>query len=420
VRFAGGKVTVTSGEEHPYHGLARLSHAPGSPVTLAFAAEGTLESRGEGLWAAMRLGRSPLELRPGMLTLVQATIAARQTRTKSTRKLGQALQRFDLFGQLECLDNSTDPASGFPTMEGRFRGQLLTRLDAQRSESSVAAAVRLSVLRTGSSEHVLRLETTGPQLTETLDVHVIDRATGRTVSFNTGETDRVTSGIAAELDEIAANLVHLSQFRWAAERGLAALEATDIPMDAVTLLFAGAGPPSTRAAYATPHDWIFFTRRHLLDCAPIQTPTPAALRLDLYVEDRAEPPEPDREPTKPTGAPPASLRYVSQLAWDADTDLLSSASGEIIDGWRQFHKAAQVTGAMVWAGGAVTEDRARRLVEQVVQRMQPGASGVTIEVRPGPPEIPTTPGSSGAVVVSVSTRDVPPPATPPSKAEGAA
>jgi hypothetical protein len=191
-------------------------------------------------------------------------------------------------------------------------------------------------------------------------------------------------------------------------------------MDAVTLLFAGAGPPSTRAAYATPHDWIFFTRRHLLDCAPIQTPTPAALRLDLYVEDRAEPPEPDREPTKPTGAPPASLRYVSQLAWDADTDLLSSASGEIIDGWRQFHKAAQVTGAMVWAGGAVTEDRARRLVEQVVQRMQPGASGVTIEVRPGPPEIPTTPGSSGAVVVSVSTRDVPPPATPPSKAEGAA
>lgn len=464
-RFARGEVLVTTEDKHPYEGLGRLSWVPGSAVTAAFAAEGRLPGRGEGLWAELSASRSPFELRRGQTTLLQATLAARQTRNRSKRRLGEALQRFDLFGELECLDARLQASSGLPTFEGRFRGSLIVRLGSQREELSVTETVRLSVARQEASRYVVRAELSGPLLSETLEVRAEHGSTGWALSFQLGGTDRVTTSVAAEFEEIAAADVPSSPFRWSAERGLDALAATDFPLDAVALLFAEGGPPATDADFTTTHDWVFFTRRHLLECAPLGALEPSAFRLDLYVDDTGVEPTPPAEPGEPSepgqpaepgepavpvepeeppaqpaepglgpavpeepedvtvpvdaapsmpadggpgpdpiaapAAPARRLRYVAQLGWSLETDLLLPDSAAAVDAWRLFHPAGAPAGATIWAGSSMTVERGRLLVDQVVRRMSQGAT-VAVQVQPGPPEIPTTAGSSGVVVVSLT------------------
>jgi hypothetical protein len=398
LRFGAGTIEVQSSDadsddaDHAYRGLARLRHAAGGDVTLAFAGAGDSAVPADpvdGLWFDLQLARSPFEMRPDGTALAQATLAAHQPRPRRKVALGAALQRFELVGALQCVSIERETGTGLPTFEGQFRGKLTIHFGLQRRQLPISVSVRLS-LRRDSSTFVLHIDLAGP-LTAKLEVMVKERDTGSwQVTFKTdpgGLGSRLGASVSAELDELPPADVPGNPARWDAERGLKALAQTEFPLLAVNLLFAGAGPAGTDVAYSTAHDWVFFTRRHLLDCAPIVGPDTATIRLDVYVAEAA---------VDDAASVLEISAYVAQLSWDRDSHLLSVESAQVMEQWRAFHVDVQPMEAEIWLGDV--QATAQVLADQVTQRM-----GRTVPVVEGTGALPVplTAGSAGALIVTV-------------------
>jgi hypothetical protein len=88
------------------------------------------------------------------------------------------------------------------------------------------------------------------------------------------------------------------------------------------------------------------------------------------------------------------------MSWASESGLLSTDSGSVVDAWRQFHSDAVATEALIWPGGPMPQGQAKKLVDQIVLRMSPAAI-VQVHVQTGPPQVPTTAGSAGVLVVSI-------------------
>jgi hypothetical protein len=402
VRFGEASVEIRPTEsdadeaEHIYSGLVRLRQAPGDGVTLAFAGAGTSAVEldpVDGLWVDLQLASSPFEMRTDDTAIAQATLAAHQPRPRRKVAPGTVLQGVVLLGRLRCISVERAAETGLPTFEGEFRGKLTAHFGSKVFEPPVSASVRISLQRESSSTTVLKVDLAGPKLTETIEAHVEERPTGlwdvRIKTDEDGLGDLLGAAVSVDIGELPAADVPGSQARWDAERGLAALAETDLPLLAVNLLYAGAGPAGTEIAYSSAHDWVFFTRRHLLDCAPVIGPDTATIRLDVYVAEAAADDAASDMQLTPAG-------YVAQLTWGRDTHLLSVESDQILEQWRRFHPYVQPTQAHVWLGNL--QAPAQVLVDQVTQRM--GGTVAVVE-ETGQPPVPLTTGSSGALIVTV-------------------
>jgi hypothetical protein len=395
VRFAEASVEVTqtgqSSTTDNYSGLARLRHIPGAEVTLALAAAGPSLGKAllDGLWLALQLKRSPFEMKPTDTAYAEINLAIHRTGRVRVQQLG-------LRGTLQCKNVQWDPATRLPTFEGQFYGTFRTK-DGNKPWTdypAVTLSVRLSLSRESASTLLLRIALDEPLLdiTAKLELHIKQRDYGGwEVTFETDPALRDMLGyeLTFRLDEIPAAAVLGNPARWNAERGLAALAAADIPKIAMDLLLSGASPLGTVTGYATPHDWVFFTRRHLLDCTPLVDPDVADIRMDLYVETT-------QIAEMQTMAP--VLLPVTQLSWSRDMLALSQQSIHELTQWQQAHSDVVPTRAKAWLEGVQASVTA--LVEPVMGLMG-ATSTVQIQESTDPRPEPT-PGSLGAIVVTVA------------------
>jgi hypothetical protein len=398
VRLADGSVKVTrprgqsEPEVHNYNGLARLRHVPGGEVTLAFAAAGPTLAKAplDGLWFALQLKRSPFEMKPTETAYADINLATHRTSRVRVQQLG-------LRGTLQCKNVQWDTATRLPTFEGQFYGTFRTKEGDKpwTDYPPVTLSIRLSLSRESASTRLLRIELDEHfhHMAAQLELRIYQRPDGGwevTLETDVPVQNMRGSELAIRLDEIlpAAGVLG-SPARWNAERGLAALAATDIPQIAVDLLLTGASPLGTVTGYVTPHDWVFFTRRHLLDCTPVIDPDVADIRVDLYTETTQDP---DSESKTP------ALLWVTQLSWSRDMLALSQRSVYELTQWQQAHAVLAPTAAMVWLEGVQASSTA--LVEPVLQLMG-ATSKVPIEEKTDQRPEPTV-GSVGALVVSVA------------------
>jgi hypothetical protein len=424
--FVGEVVTKNGGGDRSYDVLARLSYTPGGKVSIALAGAGPsggTQNALDGLWLELSLDKSPFDLSETMGTEVRGSLVAHQRRNRSAARPGKALQWFTLDGRLQCSSVSRDAGTGLPSFEGSFSARVHLQFGSTRSDPPpITGGVRLTVRRVASSEYALEAElvsqSIGP-VSESFELHVRDGREGWHVTFDsdTGAPRPRGIGVTAELDELRPDEVPLSRFRWRAEEGLATVSETGVQLDAVTSLFGGVGPPSGEAAYSTAHDWVFFSRRHLLDCEQFAPEEPGARRLDLYVQypetgtdvSPATPPSgstPGAGPT-PAGAPavptvdPVRVRYVAQLSWVDESSLLTVESERVLNAWREFHADRVPSEALLWPGGPMQASQAEVLVDQVARRMSLGATA-RVHLQVGLPPVPTTAGSTGALIMIIT------------------
>lgn len=417
VRFFAAAIAAASlrpfrlaGPAPRFEGLGRFEESSTGRLSAAFAGVTTTEEDdlpARGLWLDAQVERSPFDLRPGEWALVAARVAHGDV---------EIARRFDLAGRLICDSADPDPASGLPAM----RGRLDLRIQADNDDvNDLRLGGRLSLTWEAGRGFVLTAELTqvaGVAVTGRLDIVVRVTSTGRW--HVTVDREDAPVRVDAIDDPLAFRPGQTPRTR--AERAVEILRSAGLDAVTVGLLFGGAEEPSAEGAYRTRHDWVFFTRRRIIEGSSDGRPAAPTIRLDLYVGSSNSSPE---DAARAAAAEPEALlglspEFVAPVEWDGESYLLTPESAALLADWMARNPDRDAPGAAtIWLGPLRAPHEF--LAPQVLERLG-AAPGVPVIPAEGQPNLSLSLGSSG-VLLAITPRDTddqdrntpPTPASPP-------
>jgi hypothetical protein len=388
VQFAAGTLrTGTTGFEQS--GLARMEWETAGPARFAFAGSGTSPAkRVHGIWLDLTLRPIPTRTPRDPSFSLDLRFASHQPPRAAE---GEANLRIDLSGVFTS-QRTAEGTGGATDLDGAFEGRYLRRSGKSADDHSLTVPMRLSIARDQQGRAV-SVEISGNQNLHGT-VSLFQTGTGALGVLAKLSVPRLD--LELKLTENPSAVLPGSQARADADKGLALLDKTELPQLAPQLLFAGAMPAGGGNAYRTAHNWVFFTRRHAVDCGP-ELPTDApAVRLDLYTQYVREPEATARAIAQgdPIGD---DAEYVAQLEWDGASYLLGSGSAAAVGSWKSRHKSEQPGAAVAWFGPWRVP--AEALVSQVLDVM--GDAEAPVVEGSGAPGLRLSPSSAGALLVLI-------------------